>query len=363
MEFGLGLAKRSVVLTGGAVEREDLVAKLKDDPPGTIKAALDRGRPSWESIRASLARCESRSWRCKDCNTINPYPPDGGAKTSSKPVTTNPPVVAEKHTSNKQIVQPARSGPESTSILDAVEEGNLNDVKHWISQNPKCVSVREKDYLSATALHIAAKKGSKEIAEVLLIHGAEVNAKDGNGWTALHFAAEAGYKPVVELLLNKGAINCENKQCSTPSQLATRAGHKEVAELIANSAQVKPKESVHAAAERGDLKTVRELINDDPELVFAVDEDRMTPLHKAKSEEVADFLLSKGADHSAKDKRSCTPLPIAAMHGHADIVALLLSKGSNVHASGEGGWTPLKFAAYFNREDVMQLLRQRGGHE
>jgi ankyrin repeat protein len=253
--------------------------------------------------------------------------------------------------------------PETTSILEAAQKGNLKDVEHWIRHNPKCVRVRENNYLAATPLHLAATGNYEEIVEVLLAHGAEVNAKDGNGWTPLHFAAHEGYKDVVELLLRKGAINCQNKQYSTPSELAARKGHENVAELIANSLEVRAKESIHGAAEKGDLKTLRELISDDPDLVFALDEDRRTPLHRAANKEVAELLLSKGADPRAKDKNSCIPLHLAAMNGDKSIVALLLSTGSDVNAKGEGGWTPLQFARYCNREDVMKLLRQHGGHE
>jgi ankyrin repeat protein len=255
--------------------------------------------------------------------------------------------------------------PETTSILEAAQKGNLKDVKHWISQNPKCVSVRENDYLAATPLHLAATRNYKEIVDVLLAHGAEVNVKDGNGWTPLHFAAERGYRDVVESLLNHGGINCTNKQGRTPSQEAKNNGHHDLAAFISGCAQkLKPKESVHAVAEKGDLKTLEKMIADDPALVSATDEDRKTPLHRAANQEaaeVAELLLSKGADPRAQDKTGCTPLHIAAMNGHERVVAVLLSKGSDVNAKGEGGWTPLRFATYMGRDDVVELLRHHGG--
>jgi ankyrin repeat protein len=48
--------------------------------------------------------------------------------------------------------------------------------------------------------------GSKEAVEVLLAHGADVNAKDkGNGMTPLRLAVVNGRSDVVELLRQHGA--------------------------------------------------------------------------------------------------------------------------------------------------------------
>jgi ankyrin repeat protein len=56
-----------------------------------------------------------------------------------------------------------------------------------------------------TALTDAAFWGRLEIAELLLKHGAKVNAADEKGVTALHEAARLGQLRVAELLLKHGA--------------------------------------------------------------------------------------------------------------------------------------------------------------
>jgi ankyrin repeat protein len=69
-----------------------------------------------------------------------------------------------------------------------------------------------------TPLHEAAFGGRKEIVELLISNGADVNAKhDGFGTTPLHRAAYRGHKEIVELLIGKGAdVNAKNANGETP---------------------------------------------------------------------------------------------------------------------------------------------------
>ena len=50
-----------------------------------------------------------------------------------------------------------------------------------------------------TALHHSASKGQKENAQLLLNHGADIEAKTNNGATALYLAAQDGHRETVQL--------------------------------------------------------------------------------------------------------------------------------------------------------------------
>lgn len=89
-------------------------------------------------------------------------------------------------------------------------------------------------------LHVAAEKGRRDVAELLLACRADVNAKDTYGNTPLHVAAGKGHPVVAELLLANGAdVNAKNMYGATPLHVAAEKGHTDLAAmLLANKADV-----------------------------------------------------------------------------------------------------------------------------
>ena len=80
----------------------------------------------------------------------------------------------------------------------SVENGKDYPALNSSNAGGKCWRMAN-DPPGATPLHIAAAKGLTDIVELLLSHGADVNAK-ANGWTPLKAAIENNHPDVAKLL-------------------------------------------------------------------------------------------------------------------------------------------------------------------
>jgi hypothetical protein len=124
----------------------------------------------------------------------------------------------------------------------AVIEGEIAKVESLLAEKPKLINAEDKN--GFTPMHFAAGQGHKDVAELLIAKGADVNAKSKEGYTTpLHFAALKGSKEVAELLIAKGAdVNAKSKKGYTALHFAAGKGQTEVAELlIAKGADVNAK--------------------------------------------------------------------------------------------------------------------------
>nr|MCS5666406.1 ankyrin repeat domain-containing protein [Dehalococcoidia bacterium] len=124
-------------------------------------------------------------------------------------------------------------GP-GVNIHEAARTGNIEAVKQHIAAG---TDVNAKDKYGESPLLFAATFGHKEIAELLIANGADVNTKiDKIGMTPLHIATGQGYKEIVELLIAKGAdvnavIESGGLKGKTPLGLAWRH-HPEVTDFL-----------------------------------------------------------------------------------------------------------------------------------
>src|SRR5262249_9413387 len=119
------------------------------------------------------------------------------------------------------------------TLFASIEKGDLEFAKQIIRKDPGLVHALNSEGLGETPLHIASKKGEKEIADELLLAGADVNAQNRWHVTPLHFAADAGHISIVELLIkNRANLNVKDHLDMTPLHFACRKGHVAIVDLI-----------------------------------------------------------------------------------------------------------------------------------
>lgn len=96
---------------------------------------------------------------------------------------------------------------------------NVYTVEEMLSQ--KSVNIQERDEThQKTALHRSLQSGRTESLELLLQHGANVNAIDGYGETPTHYAADSVILEVVKLLVGAGAdLNIRNDNGELPTEM------------------------------------------------------------------------------------------------------------------------------------------------
>ena len=183
--------------------------------------------------------------------------------------------------------------PESGWVDWLGEEGEYGRfAKNW--------NENRRSMLRYTALHLAMRPSTVQVAELLIAHGADVNARTKEGIMPLTFVAANNAVQVAELLIAHGAdVNARTETGWTPLHSAASGNSVQVAELlIAHGADVNARYETNG----------------------------WTPLHSAvyhNAVRVAELLIAHGADVNARDDWIGTPLDHAKKRGYSQLADLL----------------------------------------
>ena len=241
--------------------------------------------------------------------------------------------------------QGAKSGAE-TSLVVAASLGDVQSIKKLLKAGAD---------INETLLHLTAFYGYKNATELLLARGANINATDDQGRTPLFEAVRSRKKDIVEILIANGAdLNTDTglhglawaysypdwSEEEQKQEKVRRSKKIEIAKyLILKRADVNRKNNkgynaLHVAAESG-------------------------------HEEMALLLIESGAKINGNNKSNQTPLHKAAFEGRDKIVNILIQNGADVNpavqSSGSfNGMTPLDFALTKGKSSTADLLRKHG---
>ena len=127
---------------------------------------------------------------------------------------------------------------EGLSGLHLAAQFGLVEIARKLLQNgadPNAVAFNDS---RATPLHVAVSARHRDLAGLLLAHGASANVIQKGGLTPLHTAAANGDEEVVSLLLLRGANPMRlSDQGQTAIDMAAQNGHGALAEMLRESVQ------------------------------------------------------------------------------------------------------------------------------
>ncbi len=153
-----------------------------------------------------------------------------------------------------------------------------------------------------------------------------------SGYNALAVAALSGQTAVVQLLLARGAHLATPAAAGvSPIALAAIEGRADVVTaLVSGGVTV----DLFAASAIGDAHRVTTFVRSHPALVHRRTFDGKTPLHFCRGVEVAQVLLTAGADIDAVDDSGHTPLQwISATGRYKPVCRYLIAQGAKAEAS------------------------------
>lgn len=207
---------------------------------------------------------------------------------------------------------------------------------------------------SDSLLDSAASHGNNDCVKVLLDRGFDVNFVEPNECrTPLYSAAGKGHAATVRLLIDRGADPYRKSIYDfMPLFIATLIGHEDVVRTLLDSG-VNP-EGLDEKARYPPKKPLVEFFR-------VISGEYRTFSKRDSGRDIFLYGRFPALQTIVPCGSNChTPLCVAAMMGHEDIVRLLLDRGVDPNFIDPNGDVPLRLAAMNNRCGVISLLLERG---
>ncbi|PQE33196.1 Glycerophosphodiester phosphodiesterase GDE1 protein [Rutstroemia sp. NJR-2017a WRK4] len=379
-------------LPSGLVDTVDQAIRNDDVPKLTeaiAEANLEADDPSMQKLFLNLLQ---RSISCKSRNCISYFlksvksldePDDinerncihrlvisiSRAKAAAKSQEKEPDTVSFKEADRFQFITPALSpsnGPKSKKLQESpllsMEDEAVSLLAYVLNhlEPHQRVALKSKDSYGRLPLHYAAEFGFVVICQLVMKcmqDWGQFNVENGidapewqdnEGLAPLHLSVIGGHPLTTQALLDG-----ENWQGASDQKAAMR---RDVAKSSA----------VLALATKSNFKTIVRLLVDAGVDINWQDATGETALHVAARfghEECAEVLLrgtpDQKADFQLAEKSfAWTPLHIACVDGHLNIVELLISAGADLRRPDASGWTAKEHAALRGHMDIADRLAE-----
>ena len=216
--------------------------------------------------------------------------------------------VAEGHTEVVRYL--LEHGADASTQRINLSAEKYSEAMGWISSSAAGGEAPppEDNPFDSAPLHVAAAEGDEELVDLLLTHGAVVDARDGDSKTPLHIAIEENELGIMRKLLDMGADAC--------------AGHRDAVTAL------------HWCSARGKVAAMRLLLE--------------AGADKASGPMIGETLIEDGG---------ADPWEAPGEPDHV-VAARLSARFRNRRWIGPTGWTPLLLACRQGKPEAVQLLLQ-----
>ncbi|XP_070800140.1 ankyrin repeat domain-containing protein 42 [Pituophis catenifer annectens] len=245
--------------------------------------------------------------------------------------------------------------------------------------NLNAVNLRVPDDLGCTPAHLAATHGHSFTLQTILRSGVDVNASDKNDWKPIHNAAFYGRLGCLQLLVRWGAtLDDADKDGNLPVHLAAMEGHLHCFKYLVS----KMPTLVHSLKARNDHgETPRDLAErfykenilvyvdslEEDEESLDEEENLSFPGHDSAFRGDLDtlrmLLENKIISVNERDDRGSTLLHKAAGQGHLHILEWLINREADCNIANDAGETPKDVAKRFAQLAVVAYLKNKMGND
>ena len=228
-------------------------------------------------------------------------------------------------------------------IFSAIALNLADEVRRIVAADPAALNRRmSRNENHQLPLHFAVRMNQPAMVALLMDLGADPLAVDGSGFTAAAYAMSSDVdRRVMEAI---GAMTAAEL---TSAVRGTRQPRGSPLDLM-------------AALALGAWETATRLVREAPEVLQPAGAGVLHLMAKRNDRAAVQWLLDHGADVNARWNHwdaEVTPLHLAVLGGHAEIVRQLVQAGADPHIrdskhdSDAIGW-----AEFFQRADLVQLL-------
>ena len=251
----------------------------------------------------------------------------------------------------------------ATSEMPATHPEELREIIEMLLEKGadiNCVTIA-----GDTPLHCASAFPLPEVVKIFLEKGADTSIKNIRGETPLNQEHALRSQEVVEILI-QGEVDTEMPDNKGYIPII-KAAHYSIWETVrlflrhgldAKSTNSDGINCLHAAASSGEISMI-ELLLDAKVPINVKSNNGYTPLHSAAFSdefEAVCLLVARGADTAAATDEGILPLHCASDHASPKLFEFLLEFQTDVDVLGMGGNTPLHYAVSGNLLGNVSLL-------